>query len=56
MQPSASVKQQTGQQGRFTRFLKGHGSVVVFLLLFLLASLFIERFFTVRNMLTIVKQ
>lgn len=30
--------------------------MVVFLLLFLFASLFIERFFTVRNVLTIVKQ
>ena len=48
-------KAQAGQP-LFARFVKQYGSIVIFALLFLLSSLFIGRFFSVRNVLTIVKQ
>ena len=44
------------RQGGFTRFAKEHGSVLMFLMVFILAGLLVPNFFTVRNILTVVKQ
>lgn len=44
------------QQPFFIHFVKQYGSIVIFALLFILSSLFIDRFLSVRNVLTIVKQ
>lgn len=40
----------------WTRFLKEHGSIIFFAVLFLAASLFVNNFFTVRNVFTVIKQ
>lgn len=42
--------------GGFTRFAKAHGAILMFLVLFILAALFVNNFFTVRNVFTVVKQ
>lgn len=56
MQARESNDMTRGRQTIFVGFVKKHGSVVIFALLFLLSSLFISRFLTVRNVMTIVKQ
>ena len=42
--------------GGFTRFAKAHGAILMFLVLFILAALFVNNFFTVRNVFTVIKQ
>ncbi len=41
---------------RIRKFVKNNGSVVIFLILALLASLFVKNFFALNNFLTIIKQ
>jgi ribose transport system permease protein len=48
--------QKTEKRGGFTAFAKAHGAILIFLLIFLGAAIFIGNFFTVRNVLTVVKQ
>ena len=48
--------QKTEKRGGFTAFAKEHGAILIFLLIFLCAAVFIGNFFTVRNVLTVVKQ
>lgn len=44
------------KRGGFTAFAKEHGSILIFLVIFLCAVIFIGNFFTVRNILTVLKQ
>ncbi|MEG1516049.1 MAG: ABC transporter permease [Clostridia bacterium] len=44
------------RQGGLTRFAKDHGSVLMFLVLFVLAAVFVGNFLTIKNVLTVVKQ
>lgn len=55
MQTSVKKASADGRNG-FTRFAKEHGSFLMFAVLFLIAAACIPNFFTVRNILTIVKQ
>ena len=48
--------QKSLKRGGFAAFAKAHGSILIFLVIFLCACLFIGNFFTVRNILTVVKQ
>ncbi|MBR2572212.1 MAG: ABC transporter permease [Clostridia bacterium] len=43
-------------QSLWVRFLKNHGSILFFAVLFLLSSLFVPNFFTPRNVMTVIKQ
>ena len=43
-------------QSTWTRFVKNHGSILMFLILFILSAIFVPNFFSVRNVLTVVKQ
>jgi len=56
LQRTDKVKHTSSQQSLPVRFVKQYGSVVVFFILFIFSSLFIDRFFSVRNVLTIIKQ
>ena len=44
------------RQSAWTRFVKDHGSILMFLILFVLASVFVKNFFAVRNIFTVIKQ
>ena len=55
-QQSARKLGGTPRQSAWTRFVKDHGSILMFLILFLLASLFVNNFFAVRNIFTVIKQ
>ena len=44
------------RQSAWTRFVKDHGSILMFLILFVLASVFVKNFFAVRNVFTVIKQ
>ena len=55
-QQSARKLGGTPRQSAWTRFVKDHGSILMFLILFILASLFVSNFFAVRNIFTIIKQ
>lgn len=56
MQQTADKGRGASRQSLWVRFLKSHGSILFFAVLFVISALFIQNFFTVRNVLTVVKQ
>jgi ribose transport system permease protein len=48
--------QKAVKRGGFVEFAREHGSILIFLLIFLAAAFSIGNFFAVRNILTVVKQ
>ena len=54
MQQTAEKGKGTSQQSLWVRFLKNHGSILFFAVLFVVSALFIPNFITARNVFILV--